>query len=73
MSYELKTCPFCAPQWQPIETAPSDVEVLMFCPTRHVSNMERVEVGVYHNTKGGTYNQWATHWMPLPEPPKVKP
>lgn len=65
-------------KWQPIETAPHKKEVLLFCPFRHVTNPERIEVGMA--TKGrrvcGISNfsahAWATHWMPLPEPPEVE-
>lgn len=55
--------------WLPIESAPSDTEVLMYCPHRHASNPERVEAGVYHDTRGGWCHSFATHWRPLPSPP----
>jgi len=68
--------------WQPIETAPINVSVLVFIP-----NAEHYGVGIYraihvdmgtgkrwHCTAlhmGGDINPeyWPTHWMPLPEPP----
>jgi hypothetical protein len=57
--------------WRPIETAPKDVECLLYCPDLgNDSNIERVEVGYAVNTKAGSAHSWATHWMPLPKPPK---
>ena len=41
-------------QWQPIESAPIDVDVLLYCPEIHATNPERVEVGYYKNTKSGS-------------------
>lgn len=55
--------------WQPIETAPSDVPLLLFCPDRGAANPERIELREFRNTRGGHEHAWATHWMPLPEPP----
>lgn len=63
-------------QWQQIETAPHDTELLLYCPFRHESNPERIETGKAtrgdRGTVKSTYSMhaWATHWMPLPEPPK---
>lgn len=57
-----------AAKWLPIETAPSDTTVLLFCPTRHFTNVQRVEVGVAH-ASNGSHHAWATHWMPLPDGP----
>ncbi len=64
-----------ARKWQPIETAPVNTEVLLYCPYRCVSNTERIEVSFYRfGGDGGSVSQhpWATHWQPLPEPPKEK-
>lgn len=58
--------------WQPIETAPADTDVLLYCPDRHYTNPERVELGQAKNTKGGSAHSWATHWMPLPSAPSTK-
>ena len=55
--------------WQPIETAPSDTTVLLYTPSLHPTNPERVEARIYHDSKGGSRHAWATHWMPLPDPP----
>lgn len=60
---------YLAAQWRPIETAPSDVPVLLYCPHLHATNPARIEVGVYHDTHGGSTHSWATHWMPPPPPP----
>lgn len=61
--------------WQPIETAPRDVQVLLFCPedsiyigevwTDYTSEDEKpycmvLEIG----------EVFPTHWMPRPQPPK---
>lgn len=56
-------------EWQPIETAPSDLAVLLYTPDLHMTNPERVEVRVYHDSRAGTRHAWATHWMPPPAPP----
>lgn len=56
-------------QWRPIESAPADVPLLLYCPQRHKTNPERVEATVYKNTRGGSCHAWATHWMPLPAAP----
>ena len=61
-----------AQQWHPIETAPSDVVVLLYTPHIHESNQERVEARVYHDSRAGSWHGWATHWMPLPPPPTQK-
>jgi hypothetical protein len=55
--------------WQPIETAPSDTQVLLYTPNLHESNPERIESRVYHDSRAGSRHAWATHWMPLPPPP----
>jgi hypothetical protein len=54
-------------EWQPIETAPEHCRVLLYCPYRCVSNPERIEADYY--SFNGSYHSWATHWMPLPQPP----
>ena len=62
-------------QWQTIETAPHEQYVLLFCPHRHESNPQRIEVGpaTWGERIGQRSNRgahaWATHWMPLPKPP----
>ena len=71
--------------WQPIETAPTDTEVLVFAP--------RETVKVFTAKYDADHREWSysragryapidafygdelpnlTHWMPLPEPPKLK-
>ena len=44
-------------EWQPIETAPTDCDILVY----------DVECGV---AKAKFFDNNVTHWMPLPEPPK---
>ncbi len=60
-------------KWQPIETAPDGERVLVFSPGEELAVCEAIVDG------GGRYYdpvylEWdgrgATHWMPLPEPPK---
>ena len=68
-------------EWQPIETAPENEKVLLYCPFRHFTNIERIEVDYaskqryFSNGKpvfgSGSHHAWATHWMPLPNPPKT--
>ena len=68
--------------WQPIETAPKDVAILIY---HHDDNQWRGGIGIgfshsdYNGHKGVVTEDgragWIirpqpTHWMPLPEPPK---
>ncbi len=70
--------------WQPIETAPKGVELLLYepdvpddCPLfllgSYVDFGDAVPEG-YHSgwfdTMTGRYEIHPSHWMPLPEPPK---
>lgn len=63
-------------EWQPIDTAPRNVLVLLYCPELCQSNPERIELDyASHGARVGqtstiSFHSWATHWMPLPEPPK---
>ena len=68
-------------EWQPIETAPYDVPVLVFCPkrgpepdqqqvlTRQILPRNQGEWWVW----GDEYSFEPTHWMPLPKPPANNP
>ena len=56
--------------WRPIESAPntSDV-VLFFCrESRTRQSVHITRADDYYN--GAHWRKEATHWMPLPEPPK---
>lgn len=64
-------------EWQPIETAPRNGEcVLVYDPSfvsRPVLEARMMEQGGLYCDP--TYYEWfstteATHWQPLPEPPK---
>ena len=57
-----------AAKWEPIGTAPIDLPVLLFCPERHFTNRERIEVGPAR-TSSGSSHAWATHWSLLPDGP----
>ena len=71
-------------EWQPIETAPKDgLEILIYYPEWNNENgvvfaaeydsgrigMEDIE-GTWYAFHYGHTGDGATHWMPLPEPPK---
>lgn len=51
--------------WQPIETAPHDVRILLYVP-------ELKAIKEVPCVRTGLRKRWsiATHWMPLPEPPE---
>lgn len=67
-------------KWQPIETAPRDgTELLLWYPDEDDPQESFIEVGWYNNDPEATkeYRGWliisgieATHWQPLPDPPK---
>jgi hypothetical protein len=72
-----------ARQWQPIETAPHETAVLLYCPPSYPSAV-CMEVAYASSGRewpapgGGRYSTkswhpYATHWMPLPDVPEVKP
>ena len=72
MSEWSGTCPTCHQQnlsWQPIETAPKGVAVLLYFPTlkphRGSPLAAMMKVGLPHDIP-----RQATHWMPLTPPPK---
>ena len=63
--------------WQPIETAPREVDVLVYVP-----NVQFPETIAMYCTPRAGHPLWLdreserllgqpTHWMPLPEPPEV--
>ena len=57
--------------WQTIDTAPPNTELLLFCPNRHVTNKERIEIGAAWSDRpnAGWRHAWATHWAHLPTGP----
>jgi hypothetical protein len=69
-------------QWLPIQTAPNGQRVLLFCPHDGIFQGERRDATehwlVYWNAHFSAFDRYeddiinstATHWMPLPEPPK---
>ncbi len=69
--------------WQPIETAPKDVDVLLFCPRFGVvrgrwsdEKYAKTPRPYWKNDRTNlfgiqeTRKNQPTHWMPLPEVPK---
>ena len=55
--------------WKEVRHAPADKDILLYCPHLNATNPERMEVGYYRTTAGGTMHSWATHWMELPPTP----
>jgi hypothetical protein len=61
-------------QWQPIETIPYEVNVLVYSPTDgcvYVAQRDPI-LGIYDGHHDITDYEEITHWMPLPEPPKTR-
>lgn len=59
------------PIWQPIDTAPHETEVWLYCPERGITNHERVELGMASHGRGPgskSYHAWATFWQPCKKP-----
>lgn len=64
--------------WQPIDTAPTKTEVLVYVPARNGRDSQTVvassgESGKYWHSIPGAWGLTPTHWMPLPEPPPEEP
>jgi hypothetical protein len=67
-------------QWEPIETAPLETRIMLWCPDRQRKNEEPVFVfgSIVQFSDGrrkvygdGMNGDWEfTHWMPLPSPPE---
>jgi hypothetical protein len=59
-------------KWQPIETAPSKEEVLVFNPDYGILiAMREWTSNKWRDTWNGDYLDFPVfYWMPLPEPPK---
>ena len=65
--------------WQPIETAPSMRNIILFAESQPVAGTRnwRMETGYFHTGTGWNWGgrfvaSWdisPTHWLPLPEPP----
>jgi hypothetical protein len=68
-------------EWQPIETAPYETQVLTYWSGSKNHNpvclINTKNNGRYLGTKDGWWysrqDQQPDHWMPLPDPPKEKP
>ena len=60
--------------WQPIDTAPEDTYVLVWCPDYYCHEcgvaMLHSEDGCWRDREGYLPLATPTHWMPLPEPPE---
>ena len=64
-------------QWQPIETAPHDTDVLLASPSEWTNTGWIIEVGKAswgrRYDSGASSLSWhgrATHWMPIPKVPE---
>lgn len=57
-------------EWQPIETAPKETDVLCFIGNGRFIVAGKFNRGwlVYDDPFGDPY--YPSHWMPLPEPPQ---
>lgn len=70
----------CMVEWQPIETAPKDgTLILIYAMSRNERECRFIDTAFFTDEKTwdgldmwfcGTSSHPATHWMPLPEPPK---
>ena len=63
------------PEWQLIETAPTDTDLLLFCSNKSIyigegwiDRSDDKENRIWYNLEIGEIHP--TYWMPLPEPPK---
>jgi hypothetical protein len=58
-------------EWKPVDTAPTNVAVLLYSPDRGIANEERIELDFYRTERNhsGSVHSWATHWRDLPLPP----
>jgi len=64
-------------EWQPIESAPDNELVLLYSPSAE-NRLSQIETGyAAHGFKRNSlgvsnmsFHAFATHWMPLPAPPK---
>lgn len=61
-------------KWQPIETAPTDIRVLVFVPIKHhrLVIALQTEWGLWLNEAYTPMPYPPSHWMPLPEPPQQR-
>lgn len=67
-------------QWQPIETAPANSKILLYCPDSGCpTNKERIELDyakygrrIDNISSSMSFHSWATHWMPLPQAPQTE-
>jgi len=65
--------PPVSPDWQPIETAPIDTNVLVCWierPHWRPKTLEKSADGAWENEDGDSYRE-PSHWMPLPVPPSA--
>lgn len=59
-------------QWQPIETAPKDVLLLLYAPARNLYRDVTGKSGEFRVSATRNWC-WASHWMPLPVAPDAPP
>lgn len=57
--------------WQPIETAPKDEDILLAHPDGSMMIGRRNRAGTaWDDGDFRDHENWPTHWMPLPAPPE---
>lgn len=66
-------------EWQPIETAPQNYDVVLLYQPSGPDTAEAVGQGHRTDLREHAHNQWVfqatgcicepTHWMPMPDPP----
>lgn len=69
-----------ASDWQPIETAPHETDVILYCvagdrrwqEVGFASQGRRVNLGPGRGVASSmSWHGYATHWMPLPDAPEA--
>ena len=63
-------------KWMPIETAPQDQKILVYCAEENEYYVAFLENGIFYRHGGEQFDpdslandETPTHWMPLPAPP----
>lgn len=54
--------------WQPIDTAPRDISILLYCISRNAMWIDAIDR--FENLR--FWGVVPTHWMSLPPPPEIE-